>query len=376
MRQGSARVPFTERGGHLRGVIDLATGVYPAFLFGGAVGRQLPVFHIHEVTPATLAPLLLHVAENGYQAVTADEVSRFVRTGRLPRDRAIALTFDDARASLWTVAAPLLRRHGLHAITFAIPARVVDAPSVRPTMDDGAAEPGSEDESDVPFATWPELKALHASGVVEVQSHTLTHAAIFCATEPVGFVTPAYAAEPRLNRPLLSGDGPPRFLEPGQLGAPLYPWRSRMSDGRRLLVAPGLVERLAAHVESRGGEAFFARPGWEAELRAQLPADPGAFEPPDAQERAIERELVESRQALDARLGRGTVTQVALPWGVSGRITRRLLERAGYEAAFAERVFHPKRIRHGSDPYWLMRLNGKFIPCLPGRSRRTFFSTV
>ncbi len=376
MTLGSGAVPFAERGGKLRGVLDLATGTYPAFLFGGAVGRQLPVFHIHEVTLATLAPLLRHVAENGYQTVTADEISSFVRTGRLPRDRAIALTFDDARASVWTVAAPLLRRHRLHGITFAIPARVIDAPLVRPTLDDGASDAGSEDESAVPFATWPELKALQASGVLEVQSHTLTHAAIFCAPEPVGFVTPAFAAGPRLNRPLLSTDGAPRFLEPGQLGAPLYPWRSRMSDGPRFLVAPGVVERLTAHVASLGGPAFFDRPGWDAELRAQLPTVQGAFETPDARAREIERELREAREALDARLGRGAATHIALPWGVSGRTTRRLLEGAGYDTAFAERIFHPKRIRHGDDPYWLMRLNGKFIPCLPGRNRRTFFSTV
>ena len=57
-------------------------------------------------------------------------------------------------------------------------------------------------------------------------------------------------------------------------------------------------------------------------------------------------------------------------------MTRRALERAGFETAFAERLFHPKRIRAGDDPFWLMRLNGKFMPCLPGRDRRTFFSTV
>lgn len=376
MRQGSARVPFTERGGRLRGVIDLATGVYPAFLFGGALGRQLPVFHIHEVTPASLTPLLEHVAENGYQAVTADEVAGFVRRGRLPRDRAVALTFDDARASVWTVAAPLVRRYGLHAITFAIPGRVVDAPAVRPTLDEVAKDAGNEDLSDVPFATWPELQALQSSGVIEVQSHTLTHAAVFCAPEPLGFVTPEFAAWPLLNRPMISNDGPPRFLQPAQLGGPIFPWRSRLSDGLRFVPSPGLVERLTAHVETRGGTAFFERPDWKAELLALLPAERGTFETPETQERAIERELMESREMLDARLGRGAVRHIALPWGVSGRITARLLERAGYETAFAERIFHAKRVRHGDDPYWLMRLNGKFIPCLPGRHRRTFFSTV
>jgi hypothetical protein len=376
MRQGSARVPFAERGGHLRGVIDLATGVYPAFLFGGAVGRQLPVFHIHEVAPTALAPLLQHVAENGYQTVTADEIASYVRTGRLPRDGAIALTFDDAWASVWTVAAPLVRRFGLHAITFAIPGRVTDAPAVRPTLEDGATDPGGEDRSDVPFATWPELKALQASGAIEVQSHTLTHAAIFCAPEPIGFVTPDFAEWPMLNRPMVSIDDAPRFLQPDQLGAPLYPWRSRLSDGRRFIPSPGLIERLVEHVAARGGRTFFERKEWAAELRAQLPAVQGSAEPADAPDRAIEQELVESREALDARLGRGTVKHVALPWGVSCRLTRRLLERAGYETAFAERIFHAKRVRHGDDPYWLMRLNGKFIPCLPGRNRRTFFSTV
>jgi hypothetical protein len=375
MRQGSARVPFTERGGHLRGVIDLATGVYPAFLFGGAVGRQLPVFHIHEVTPSSLEPLLRHVAENGYRTLVADEIADFVRTGHLPAERAVALTFDDARASLWTVAAPLLRRHGLRAITFAIPGRMSDAPSVRPTLDDGVPDAGREDESDVPFTTWPELKALQASGTIDVQAHSLTHIAQFCSAGPVGFVTPAFAREPRLNRPIVSLDGPPRFLEPSALGAPLYVRRSRLSDGLRFLADPAVAARTVEHVAARGGPAFFDRPGWEQALRAVLPASQGRFESAEDQVRAIERELIEGRETLEARLG-VPVRHLALPWGVSGRIARRLLERTGYETAFAERIFHPKRIRHGNDPYWLMRLNGKFIPCLPGRSRRTFFSTV
>ena len=46
------------------------------------------------------------------------------------------------------------------------------------------------------------------------------------------------------------------------------------------------------------------------------------------QVRAIERELVEGREVLEARLG-SPVRHLALPWGVSGRSTRGLLERAG-----------------------------------------------
>jgi peptidoglycan/xylan/chitin deacetylase (PgdA/CDA1 family) len=369
-------VPFAERGGRLRGLLDLATGSYPAFLFGGSLGDQLPVFHLHEVAPETLEPRLRHLAENGYRTLGSDEVAAFLRSGRRPAPRAVALTFDDARASVWTVAGPLLRRYGLRAITFAIPGRVVDARAVRPTLDDGAPAPGREDESDVPFATWPELKALHESGTMDVQSHTLTHAAIFCSDRPVGFQVPASPADSLLDRPLLSDDGQASFLAPSALGAPLYVRRSRMSDARRFCVDPGVVSETVSYVAAHGGASFFDRPRWRHELRARLPRSQGRFETPEEQARAVERELVDSRQALEDRFGRNTVRHVALPWGVCGRAARRAVERAGYVTAYAERMFHPKRIRCGDDPFWLMRLNGKFIPCLPGRQRRTFFSTV
>jgi len=369
-------VPFAERGGRVRGLLDLATGTYPAFLFGGPVGRQLPVFHIHEVTPDTLEPRLRHLADNGYRTVVADEIAHFVRTGRLPAPQSVALTFDDAWASVWTVVAPLLKRYSLRAVAFAIPGRVMDAEAVRPTLDSGAPAPGSEDDSAVPFATWPELKALAASGLVDVQSHTLTHASIFCSDRPIDFVTPAFAAEPSLNRPLVSDEEGAGFLPPSALGAPLYVRRSRMSEARRFLVDPGVSDRLVSYVAERGGAAFFDGPRWRSELLAMLPSSHGRFESAEHQALAIDRELVESREALEARLGRGTVRHVALPWGVSGPLTRRALERAGFETAFAERIFHPKRIRAGDDPFWLMRLSGKFIPCLPGGHRRTFFTTV
>ena len=105
MRSG---VPFAERGGALRGLLDLATGCYPAFLFGGSLRGVLPVFHFHEVTRTGLEPRLQHLAENGYRTVTCDEIARLVVNGVDPGPRAVALTFDDAWTSVWTVAGPLL----------------------------------------------------------------------------------------------------------------------------------------------------------------------------------------------------------------------------------------------------------------------------
>ena len=145
------RVPFNERGGRLRGCLDAVSGRFPRFVFGGRVGADiLPVFHFHDEGRADLEPKLRYLAENGYRSVTSEDIAQFV-AGRLSHEpRRVGLCFDDAWASLWTVAAPLLRAYGLTAIAYAIPGRIEDAEAR---------------SNATPFVTWSELRALHASGV-------------------------------------------------------------------------------------------------------------------------------------------------------------------------------------------------------------------
>src|SRR5438128_8253444 len=129
--------PFEERGGRLRGAFDVIAGRYPRFVFGGSVGRELPVFHFHEATREALEPRFAYLAENDYRAVVSSDIAALVRDGKHPGRRAVMLAFDDAWASLWIVVGPLLRTYGLRAVTYAIPARLEEASSVRPTSEDG-----------------------------------------------------------------------------------------------------------------------------------------------------------------------------------------------------------------------------------------------
>jgi hypothetical protein len=359
------RVPFAERGGSLRGLVDLATGGYPAFLFGGPLTGVLPVFHFHEVTTGWLEPRLRFLAENGYQTVNCDQIARFVIDGVDPGPRRIGLTFDDAWASVWTVAAPLLRKYGLTAILFAIPGRVPEAPSVRPA--------GAEDGP--VFATWPELQELHASGLMDVQSHTHSHAMIFSHDAVIGFVTPEFALEPLLARPLASANGDLQFVESDALGTPLHLRRSRMSDARRFVADPRVADRCRGYVAQHGGRAFFDRPDWGQELQSIAPIGTGAYESDAARATAIRDELGRGRDQLAARLGT-SVRHVAMPWGIAGELARRALAETGHETAFAQRPFRRRGVHAGDDRFELMRLHAKFLTCLPGRGRQWFYTTV
>jgi hypothetical protein len=324
------------------------------------------------VTREWLEPRLQYLVDNGYHTVTCDAIARLA-IGRVdPGRRAVALTFDDAWASVWTVAMPLLRRMKLQAILFAIPARIADAAVVRPTLDDVDVDVAAGS----PFATWPELRAMHESGVFDVQSHTRSHAKVFCDSTVTGFVTPAFASEPYLDRPLASANGAIRFVEPEALGTPLYLRRSRMSDARRFLPDEPASERCRQHVATSGGARFFDRPKWRDELGALARAGEGRFEKDEARAAGILEEMSEGRALLNDRLGTTTVRHLALPWGIAGDLTRRALPGTGHVTAFAERPFRRRGVRAGDDPYGLMRLNSKYLTCLPGRGRQWFFTAV
>ena len=362
----ASRVPFSERGGTLRGVLDLATGRYPSFLFGGSTGRLLPVFHLHEVTRAVLEPRLQFLAEHGYRTVTTDAIARLVRDGRHPGPFTVALCFDDARASLWTVAMPMLRKYNFCAITYAIPGRIVDANATRPTLDDGGATAERADLSDRPFVTWPELRALQAGGLVDVQNHTYSHASVFCADQVTGFVTPEFASTHLLDRPQISQDGEPTFLQPDDLGAPLYAQRSRMSDAVRYVEDMDTRDRCLTRVREEGGATFFAQPGWQRTLRAIAVQGSGMFESDDTRKHAVRLELDRARSVLEDRL-RAPVRHLCFPWGVGGRLAREAARQLGIETAFSERLFGLRAVRAGDDRYRLMRLSGKWITRLPKR---------
>jgi hypothetical protein len=199
---------------------------------------------------------------------------------------------------------------------------------------------------------------------------------IFSHEAVLGFVTPRYAGEPLLARPLVSANGTQHFLESSALGTPLHLRRSRMSDARRYVADARIADRCRDHVARHGGRAFFDRPGWRQELRSLARTGAGAYESEAARATAIRDELGAGRDQLASRLGTTGVRHVALPWGIAGEVTRRALAATGHETAFAERPLKRRGVHAGDDRFWLMRLNAKFLTCLPGRGRQWFYTTV
>lgn len=358
-------IPFREKKTALRGVLDLATGCYPRFIFGGSTNGIVPVFHFHDVTPGYLEPYLRHLAENGYKTLVSEDLAQLVH-GKTPIPvKSVALCFDDAWTSLWTVVLPLLQKYSLQAITYVAPYRISGAKSCRPRD-----QTGNNTENPL-FVTWPELKAIHASGVVDIQAHTHSHSIIFSSDKIEGFLTPETDISP-LARPLLTTCGNERtFLSPGMLGHPLYARRSRMSDALRFIPKPATARRCRDYVAQNGKTEFFKRGNWKRELSRIAGKPNGRFETDQERANEICRELSDSRQTLESKLHK-EVRHICMPWAVCGKLSESLAREAGYMTIVADTLFGKRFVHKNTNPYRIMRLKHQYIPCLPGKGRKLF----
>jgi peptidoglycan/xylan/chitin deacetylase (PgdA/CDA1 family) len=360
---------------------DLLLRRYPPFVTGGDLPRgDVPVFVFHGAEPGSFSRKLAHLAANGYRTLSADEYAAVLRGERRAPERAVVLTFDDGRGSFWTVAAPLLRRHGMKAVVFLVPGRIPARHRAGwPTWEDveqGRAEAAAvlgREEDEGALLSWEEIEALCATGLFDFQSHTFSHARVHVAPRLAGFVTPrSRRGYDAFDQPLLAEGGRDLMGEEAPLGAPLLRSAPRTSEELRFHEDPAVRAACVAEVAEAGGEGFFLKADWAARLRrafgrARLS---GRVETAEERTLAIRRELAESRRAIEERTGR-PVVHLCYPWHAAGPTARRLAAEVGYQTGFCGKVSGVPITRSGGDPGAIARLGEDYVELLPGRGRAT-----
>ena len=152
-------------------VISAVTHGLPDFVMSPSPGklRGIPVFCYHEIAGAEFESHLQFLKENHYQTLTADDFMTLVRREQDPNansdtgDRRIVITFDDGLLSLYTTVFPLLREYDVRVVAFIAPA----FHAARPNHTTCSGQ--------LPVCSWQQIDKLHASGLVDFQSHTLEH---------------------------------------------------------------------------------------------------------------------------------------------------------------------------------------------------------
>ncbi len=358
---------------------DLLLGRYPDFVTGGPLPKgHVPVFVFHSLEPESFGRKLRYLADNAYVTLSADEYFQLLMNARTPPDRAVVLTFDDGRGSLWSVGLPLMRRYAMRGIVFLVPGRTPSRPgALPPTLDDvrqGSAKADAvlgREAADGAFLSWEEVAAMSRSGLFDFQSHTFSHARIHTGPQVEGFVTPSlrhgYAA---MDVPLLHGDGCDVLAADAPLGVPFFRSEPRTSEALRFFEDPAVRRACVDAVAQEGGAGFFYRKGWQKTLRRLVDdrSIGGRLETPEERETAIRAELERAKIAIEERTER-EVLHLCYPWHVSGPTARRLAREVGYRTAFCGKVEGVPITLPGGDPLAIARVGEDYVELLPGKGR-------
>ena len=305
---------------------------------------------------------LQYLHREGFQAVTLYDVHRFLRDGAPMPPRTIALTFDDGYLDNWVHAFPLLKKYGMKATIFVTTDFVDPLEGCRPTLED--VWRGAVAETDLTWwghASWPELAAMQASGLVDIQAHTRTHAWYFTGDRIVDFHHPDdiyywldWNHHPGEKHSWLTRD----VQSTVPWGTPVYEFSSTLLRPR-YFDDPRIAEATTHRVAAGGGPAFFARPNWRAELqdvvdslRARL-EDSGRFETDAEYAARVTEEMAGSRQIIATHLNK-PVDFLAWPCGdYTPRLQRLAIEECGFLATVN---VNKTGNRRGDDPTEVRRI--------------------
>ena len=332
---------------------DLAGGTYPDFITKNWIGADLPVFIYHRIEKSRFKNQLEYLKVNTYRTLDTNQLREVIDSGKSFDNKSVVLTFDDGLEDLYTVAYPLLQLYGYKGIVFIAPFWI------------GAKG----------MINWEQIKEMHKSGVIDFQSHSLTHGRIPISDKVIDFFHPKYHYYKLWQLPFenagdsMTDDTLPPF------GTPLYQNLSVLDNNKKYLRDTLLDKKCIELVYQNGGQNFFKMPGWRLKLREtvkkfhQSGSYTPRFETGKEQEKRIKREINRSRSIIEKQLPDKEVLSFSYPYNERGELTDYTLRESGYRIVFGgirkDSIFGSM----DGEFTFLRRVSGDFVTRLPGRGR-------
>jgi hypothetical protein len=279
-----------------------------------------PLGHL-SVSTCEFEAQLRAVVKGNFEFVTMTSLLDIARTGHLGEGRWAVLTFDDGYLDNLLYAKPILEALGAKATVYVCPEFVGS----------GRARTLADIPNGWGYLNWEELRLLEDSGLVDVQSHTLTHDQVFVGPR----VLDVYTADKFFDYYWLiqalfpetkvewHGDVT-RFASLIPDGYPIFE-HDRALAGRRFHPDEGFIADCLAAFEAGGHEEVLR-------LASVRPA-PGRLETVEEYDDRCYSELVRSKRAIEDQLDKQVET-VCFPGSGYTEEALHHAGRAGYTTFF------------------------------------------
>ena len=281
----------------------------------------------------------------------------------LPAD-SILLTFDDGYLDNWTTVFPILKKYGMKATIFVNPDFVDPSDELRTSHAAG-------------FLNWAEMREMEESGLVDIQSHAMTHTWYFTGPRIVDYhrphdVTPYpwlfWNARPD-RKPFYLTEDQQQFLP---WGYPILQHEKSLT-ARRFFPDETTVHSITSFIAAERGYDFFDRKDWRAELKhhvASLVGDDGIdgyYESESEQISRIRDELQGSKRIIEDNLDK-RVDYICWPGGANDELVQQLARDVGYKSwTLSSSSALEKRNLPGADPGTIKRVGSTNLISVKGK---------
>jgi peptidoglycan/xylan/chitin deacetylase (PgdA/CDA1 family) len=346
-----------------------------------------PIFYYHSVAPANYDGWMLdfltlklqnfehqlrYLKQHGYRAIFLDEWLRIRQGNQKSEGNEVCLSFDDGYLDNWVYAFPIAKKYGLKFTLFVSPECIDPRPVVRLNLDNlwnRECEHAALDG--LGYLTWAELKNMQESGVVDVQSHTMTHAKYVVSDHIQNFY---YGGAEGLHRIL--NENPekrhnymidPDFSKYLAWGTPLFQKKSSVV-AQKHQINPVFTEECLAlskhyNLDNPGKRILYETAARElAEDHRQRGILIQSIESETERIKRLRYEIVESKSIIEAQLGK-PVEFMCWPHGENSAETHQMALEAGYKATTAgnltretEKTDRIPRIGADFNTYWWFSL--------------------
>ena len=355
--------------------------IVPAVMFHSVGLEKADWIYRHLSGPVDLfEEMIAMLARKGFRFVFWEELFAHMAGTKKMAGPAIMLTFDDGYLDNWVYAYPVLKKHGARGTIFVNPEFVDPSTEPRPNLDDvtkgrvcrDALEPKG-------FLNWAEMRAMEQEGIMDIQSHAMTHTWYFSGPKALDFHRPGLA-----RYPWMAWNARPErkhaYMREDQSG--FVPAGTPVCEHQKALVCrryhppEQVAEALASHVERSGGADFFQTPDWKRALTGlhqELMAchvHEGRYESEAGYAARIRQELGASKSILEENLGK-RVDFLCWPGGGYNDECLKAAREAGYlSTTFSSRDKSDFRNLPGADPSRVKRMGGHFYHKLRKGRRR------
>ncbi|MBI5739896.1 MAG: polysaccharide deacetylase family protein [Nitrospirae bacterium] len=298
----------------------------------------------------------------GYETISLRQLYEHMKNGSELPALPVLLTFDDGYLDNWVFAYPLLKKYGFRGAVYVNPEFADPRDIVRKNLEDvWYRETPFHDLETKGFLSWPEMKIMEAEGVIDIQSHSMSHTWYFCEEDIVGFHHPGNDDYPWLfwnalpeKKSFYMSENQENYVP---YGTPIYK-HGRSLGTRRYYEDKDLTRRLVNYVESRDGN-FFQGERWADALFREAGSYKsdcklnGRFETETEQDRRYRYELSESKKIIEDKLNK-KVDFLCWPGGAYNNAALKVAMECGYISS-TRKIMNRKNV-FGEDPSAVHRI--------------------